>query len=40
MDSDNQFVAEEVNGGIRTIAETVISTFSKKNNTRYLTVKF
>lgn len=24
MDSDNQFVAEEVNGGIRTIAETVL----------------
>ena len=25
MDSDNQFVAEEVNGGIRTIAETVMA---------------
>lgn len=27
MDSDNQFVAEEVNGGIRTIAQTVCLTF-------------
>ena len=28
MDSDNQFVMEEVNGGIRTIEDTVEKTFS------------